>query len=147
MEAAYVSAIAALGGSAIGGLTSLAASWVTHHIQFTDRGHAESRSSRASLYWEFIDEASTLYADAYQREEPDLSKLVKLYALLNRMQILSSPPVVAKADRTARAVIATYLSPNKTFEELAGLVEQDADNPLRDFSIACREELRSGYRG
>ena len=143
MDPAYVSAIAALGGSAIGALTSLVASWMTHHVQFTEKGRAEDRSARAGLYSEFIEEASKLYADAYQRGEPDLANLVKLYALLNRMQIFSSPGVIEKADRTTRAIIATYLSANKTFEELAKLVEEDAENPLRDFSIACREELRS----
>ena len=143
MDAAYTPAIAALGGSVIGGFTSLLASWLNHHVQFTDTGRAETRNVRAALYWEFIDEASKLYADAYQRDEADLAKLVKVYALMNRRQILSSPAVIAMADRTTRAILATYLSPSKTFEELARMVEEDAENPMRDFSVACREELRS----
>ena len=34
MDPAYFSAFAALAGSTIGGLTSLATSWLTQHVQF-----------------------------------------------------------------------------------------------------------------
>ncbi len=34
MDAAYISALAALTGTAIGGLTSFATSWTTQHAQF-----------------------------------------------------------------------------------------------------------------
>lgn len=123
------------------------ASWMTHRVQSADKNRTESRNARASLYWEFIEEASKLYADAFQREEGDLAKLVRLYALLNRMQIVSSPDVIAKADRTARAIVATYLSPNLTFAEVGRLADADAENPLRDFSVACRRELHGGRDG
>jgi hypothetical protein len=35
MDTAYISAFAALAGSAIGGLTSLTASWLTQRVQFS----------------------------------------------------------------------------------------------------------------
>ena len=141
METAYVSALAAIGGSAIGGLTSLAASWVTHHTQFTEKLLTESRNRRVEIYRAFIVEASKLYADAYQHEEGDLSNLVNLYALSSEMRILSSPAVVESAERTMRAILETYLAPNKTFKEVIQALGGDAANPMRDFSNSCREEL------
>jgi len=63
------------------------------------------------------------------------------------MQIISSPCVVEKANGTIRAILQTYLSPNKTFEELAKLIGEDAENPLREFSVACRGELQSRHNG
>jgi hypothetical protein len=142
MEAASISAFAALAGSAIGGLTSLAASWLSHHVQFTAERRANNRSRRTELYKSFIEEASRLYADAYEHDTADASKLVNLYALISRMRILSSPGVIESADRVARVIIQTYLSPNKTFSNITEVLDNDAMNPLRAFGEACREELQ-----
>jgi hypothetical protein len=142
METAYISAIAALGGSAIGGLTSLMASWVTHHVQFVEKDRTASQERRVTLYRAFIGEASKVYADAHQHQEADLLMLVNLYALVNEMRILSSSPVIASADGTMRAIIETYLAPNKTFREIAQTLDHESTSPLRDFSTACREELQ-----
>lgn len=145
MDAAYLSALAALAGSTIGGLTSLTASWLTHHVQFSAEQRAASRSIRVELYKNFIEEASRRYADAYEHEAADVSNLVTLYALVSRMRVLSSPAVVASADHVVRTIIETYLAPNKTFRDVAEIVEKKSSlDPLREFSDACREELRGG---
>jgi len=60
MDAAYLSALAALAGSTIGGLTSLTASWLTQHVQFLAQQRAGSLSRREELYKDFIEEASRL---------------------------------------------------------------------------------------
>jgi len=39
-------------------------------------------------------------------------------------------------------IIETYLSPNKTFRDLPEFLNNDTMDPLREFSTACREELR-----
>jgi hypothetical protein len=144
MDPAYVSALAALAGSAIGGFTSLAASWLTHHVQFSAQERTASRARREELYKDFIEEASRRYADAYVHETSDVSNLVTLYALVSRMRVLSSPAVVASADHVVRMIIETYLAPNKTFRDVTEIVEKDSLNPLREFSDACRQDLRSG---
>jgi hypothetical protein len=142
MDAGYISALAALAGSAIGGLTSLTASWLTQHVQFSAQQRAGSRDRRVELYKNFIDEASKWYADAYEHDQPAVSNLVNLYALISRMRILSSPTVVENADHVVRAIITTYLAPNRTFRDLPAVLDNDTMDPLRDFSNACREELR-----
>ena len=43
METAYVTAFAALAGSVIGGLTSLAASWLSQHVQVRAQQLAQDR--------------------------------------------------------------------------------------------------------
>jgi hypothetical protein len=141
MDSAYLSAIAALAGSAIGGLTSLAASWVTQRVQFNAQQRAGHQSRREDLYKSFIEEASKWYAHAYENDTPEVSNLVNLYALVSRMRILSSPRVVDIADRVVLAIIQTYLEPNKTFREVREVVDNEEMNPLREFSNACRDEL------
>jgi len=141
MDAAYISAFAALAGSAIGGLTSLAASWLTQRVQFSSQQRAVNRSRREELYRNFIEEASRLYADAFAHDKAEVSNLVNLYALVSRMRVLSSPHVVEQADKVVRVIIETYLAPNRTFRDVTEILDNEAMNPLRDFSNACRDEL------
>ncbi len=141
MDAAYVSALAALAGSIIGGLTSLTASWLTQHVQVRAQRVAQDLTRREALYKDFIDEASRLYADAYEHDRAEVSNLVNLYALVSRMRIVSSLAVVEHADNVARVILETYRAPNKTWQDVSEILNNSAMNPLREFSTACREEL------
>ena len=77
--------------------------------------------------------------------EPQTQELVALYAMISRMRILSSPTIVASADKIMRTTIDTYFAPNKTIRELHDeLVKSgSAFDPLKDFSEMAREELRA----
>ena len=82
------------------------------------------------------------YADGFVHDVPKVSNLVNLYALVSRMRVRSSPSGVENADKVVLAIIETYLEPNRGFRDLKDILDNDAMNPLRDFSNACREELR-----
>ena len=142
MNAAYLSALAALIGSAIGGFTSLATTWLTQRGQAKMRQRTLDRVQRETLFAQFIEEASALYADAFEHESTDVSKLSKLYAMISRMRLLSSPSVIEHAEKVSHMVIDTYLAPNKTFRDIVELRKNGALDPLKQFSDACREELR-----
>ena len=142
MDAAYVSAFAALAGAAIGGLTSFATSWLTQRAQARVQQLAHKLTRREELYKDFIEEASKSYVDSLVHETPDVSQLVKLYSLISMMRALSPTTIVENADKVARMIVNTYLTPNKTFPELRDMVNSGAIDPLRDFSEACREELQ-----
>jgi hypothetical protein len=141
MDSAYVPALAAFGGSAVGGLTSLAATWLTQRRKDSARRLTQEKTRRQKLYKQFIDEASKLYADALVHDKSEVSALVDMYALIGSMRILSSDAVIAKAEAVARMIIDTYFSPNKTFPELRQLMDNHPMDPLREFSEVCREEL------
>ena len=141
MDSAYVPALAAFGGSAVGGLTSLAANWLTQRRKDSARRLTQEKTRRQKLYKQFIDEASKLYADALVHDKSEVSALVGMYALIGRMRILSGDAVIAKAEAVARMIIDTYFSPNKTFPELRQLMDNHPMDPLREFSEVCREEL------
>jgi len=147
MNPAYVTAVAALAGSAVGGLTSLAASWLTQRAQARAQQLAHDVGRREVLYKNFIEEASKSYADAIQHNEIDGAKLVRLYAVVSRMRVLSSQQVVERADTVMRMIMETYAAPNKTIRDVADTVNRGGLDPLRDFSSACREELRTAVGG
>ena len=95
------------------------------------------------MYADFIEESAQLYADALEHDKAEFIKLVKLYALIGKMQLLSSPKIIEMAESIAHTILETYRGPKKTFNELEGLVSSDAVAPLRAFSEACRNELRT----
>jgi len=145
MNAAYLSALAALAGSAIGGLTSFLSSWVSQNAQLKARLFIRERMRRQKLYRDFVEEGSTLYIDALTHDTADLTKMIPLYALISRMRILSSPPIIEEAEKVARKIVATYPEPNKTLKDLRHTTNDHASDPLRAFSEACRAELRGDW--
>lgn len=145
VDVAYISAFAALAGSALGGLTSLGTSWLTHRAQALTEHRVRDKSRRQKLYRAFIEEASRLYGDALSREQSEVTALVGIYAKISRMRVISSEPVIVAAESMARAIVETYLGPNRTIADLRTMINSDLD-PLKGFSEACRQELLSqGY--
>jgi len=141
MDPAYVTALAALAGSAIGGMTSFCSSWLGQSAQFRTQLLLSDKGRKQELYRDFVDEASNLYIDALTHDTPDLSKAIRLYALINRMRVLSSHKVIEEAHKVARLIVDSYTEPNKSFKEIRAMVGQHALDPLHAFSEACREEL------
>ena len=138
----YLPALAALAGSAVGGVTSLVAAWLTQRRQDHASRIAQDRARRQKVYGKFIDEASKLYADALVHDKAEAEALVSVYALISRMRVVSSAAVIEKAEAVVRASLDTYFAPNKTFPELRQLMNsQPISEPLRAFSEECRKEL------
>ena len=107
MDTAYISAIAALSGSVIGGLTSLAASWLSQSAQARAQQVIQDKSRRQDLYKVFIEDASRLYGEALMTDKAEISNLVGLYAMVSRMRILSASPVPRQGNSGADAVDQT----------------------------------------
>ena len=143
MNPVYLSALAASAGSAIGSLTSLASAWLAQHSQDRARRFSQDKVRRQKLYKQFIDEASKLYADALVHDQAEVSALVSVYALINRVRVLSRSDVGEKAEAVVRTIVETYFAPNKTFPELRELMNSHAIDPLRAFSEICRDELQA----
>ena len=143
MEAAYISALAALAGTAIGGLTSFATSWTTQQAEARAQRLAAERDARAALFGRFLDEAAKLYSDALQNRRDDITAMISIYALTNRIRLTSSLQVVEAADTACRIIVDRYLAPNMTLEEMRESWTDRHVDPLRDFSEACRQELRT----
>jgi hypothetical protein len=141
MEPATISALAALAGATIGGVTSFAATWLTQRTQARVQELTHSLTVREQLYKAFIKEASKLYADALVHEISDISNLVELYAMISEMRVISARNTVEGADKVARLIVNTYRAPNKTLPELEDMVNRGAIDVLQTFSEAARQEF------
>jgi hypothetical protein len=141
MNSSLISALAALIGASIGGLASVIASWLLHQRQVRAQWVEQEAIRRRELYKEFIEDASKCYVDALQHDTGDIPSLVALHAKISQMRILSSPTVMASAEKVQKKILDTYLEPDKSFPELRELVRINGVDLLREFSEACREEF------
>jgi hypothetical protein len=140
--AAYMSAFAALVGTFVGGITSIATTWIGQQRQTKEQRRARQKAEMQALYKLFIQDASKLYVDALEHNTTEITKPVGIYATLNRMRVLSSPKVIAESDNALRMIIDTYARENTTFSGVRQSISHCFPDPLRAFSEACHEELK-----
>ena len=129
-------------GTAVGSLAPVLSNYVLQR-SVTQRDLLNRQlGQREVLHSDFIKEASRLYADAMIYELDDLNALVSLYALVSRIRLLASEPIVRAAEDFVKRIVQHYGDPNLTVEQMrTGALSQKAD-PLDVFSSACRKELR-----
>lgn len=144
MDIAYLSALSALAGSVVGGLTSGITTWLAQRGQARAARLVREMTMRDELYKDFIVAASKAYGDAIVSNEAHIEDLVALYAMVSRMRVQSMPRTIECAEKVMLLTIDTYLAPNKTIRERYELLKSGAEiDPLKDFSFAAREELRT----
>ena len=141
IDSGYITALAALGGAAVGGLTSFATSWTTLRTQMKAQRSDSSKSKRQKLYKAFIDDAAKIYGDALIHDKLETTGLIDLHALVSRMRIVSSGPVIETAVNVVKVITETYSQPNKSPEEIEAMVSNGSVDILRSFSEACRDEF------
>jgi hypothetical protein len=141
MDTAYISALAALGGSAVGALASFMTTWLTLNSQERASRSAREISRRENLYGEFIDEASKLYTDSLMNRPNEPPKFVRIYAIANKLRLFASTDVLSKVEELMVQLIQTYESPEKDFHWVAKAKDPREMDVLRPFSEACRREL------
>ena len=141
MDASIISALAALTGAAVGGLTSGMAAWLNHRSQVRVEWALHEKSRRQTLYRDFIEDAAKCYIDALQHDKADIPGLVSLYAKLSSMRAVSSKNVVQHADDVVRKILDCYLEPDKSFVELREMALDGTIDLLRGFSEVCRDEF------
>jgi hypothetical protein len=138
---ATLSALAALAGSAIGGLASFTTTWLTQHYQSRIQRQSQENARRERLFSDFIIQASKLYADAMTHDLVDVSTLVPLYALKAQLGLFASKATIERADGVLRLIMEIYHSPNTDFRDPKAAQTRNIDI-LQAFTEACRAELR-----
>jgi len=144
MNGAGISALAAIGGSALGGLTPLISNYLIQRSLTEREMLSRELNLRQSLYAEFIQFGTKLYASARTKQLDDVDDTVALYALVSRMRLFASLPVIEAAEKFAAEVMKRYGEKNLSIEDLKSVaLAPDHFDPLYDFSSRCREELRT----
>jgi hypothetical protein len=130
-------------GSLVGGSASVVTTWISQRtLSRRDfvRGEIQKRET---LYGEFIAECAKLIMDAFVHTLEKPEKLLTIYALINRIRLCGSRPVLVEAERLLGRITDQYFAKNLTFDELRALAHSDSADPLKAFGEACRTELKS----
>ena len=108
MDSAIVSAMAGVLGSLVGGSAAVGTAWVTQRTVSQRELIQEEMRKRETLYGEFIAECAKLLVHAFTHtlDKPDI--LLPLYALINRIRLSASQPVLAEAERLLRRITEQY---------------------------------------
>jgi hypothetical protein len=103
---------------------------------------------RQNLYAEFIQFGTTLYVSATTKEPRDenFDDLVKLYALVGRIRLYASAPVIEAAQDFAPLVTEKYGRAAISIEDLRSATLKPHLDPLHGFSVQCRQELEEIFR-
>jgi hypothetical protein len=137
---------AAIGGSLVGAAGSIIGTWISARHQDRRDFLGKLITRREALYSDFIGESARLLVDAMQRNAADLQTLLPIYALLSRIRLSSSKPVLQTAEEVLKTLLSTYSEPNITAEQIEHQAVDGHQDPLRKFSDICRAELDSLQR-
>ena len=142
MEQSIISGLSAVLGSLVGGASTIATALFTHRAQSRRESVTAEIRRREVVYTEFINECSKLAIDALNHTLENPETLMNAYALLNRIRLTSSDSVVDAADQTIKNIVEQYFQPILSIEELHKMEASGHLDPLKEFSVCCKLELR-----
>lgn len=142
MNPAIISALAALGGSSVGALTPVLSNFILERSITRRELLNRQIDQRETLYSDFINEASRIYARSVTRNLEGTDELVSLYALVSRIRLMATEPVVHEAETFVKLIVTRFGEPNLTIEQIHSAALSNKGEPLDRFSVACRTELQ-----
>jgi hypothetical protein len=145
MDNTLTSVLAALGGSVIGASTPVLSNFVLQRSltqrELTNREIAQ----REELYSEFIRQGTSCYAKALAQSLENIDEIVAMYALVNRIRLFASASVLEASEAFVKRLVEKFGEKNMSLDQIKLVaLEQHAD-PLNDFALKCRAELREVY--
>jgi len=142
MGTATISAVSALTGSGIGALASVTTSWLTQHFQSREKRLNQEASRRERVFVSFVDQASQTYAHGMVQEGlDDPSRLVPLYATINKLRLFATRDTVRAAETVLEGIVQAYHAPGTVLKPQDANVA--AHDILRTFAELCRAELKA----
>jgi hypothetical protein len=145
MDSTLTSVLAALSGSVIGASTPVLSNFVLQRSvaqrELTNREIAQ----REELYSEFIRQGTVCYAKALSQNLQNIDEIVAMYALVNRIRLFASRSVLDAAEAFVRKLVGTYSEKNMTIEQIESAVLDQHADPMSEFALKCRAELREVY--
>jgi len=68
-----------------------------------------------------------------------------MYALVNRIRLFASESALEAAEAFVRKLVSKYNEHNMSIEEIKTVALEQHVDPLNDFALKCRSELRHVY--
>ena len=97
MDAAIITAVAAVSGSVVGGLASFATTFVSQRNQAHRDFLSRDVAHREELYAQFIKETTNLYVDSLDKPLTNPTALIGMYSLVGRIRLTAGNKVLLAA--------------------------------------------------
>lgn len=143
MDVTLLTAFSGVLGALVGGSATFATTWVSQKMLGRRGFVQEELRKREALYGEFIGECARLFVDAFTHSLEKPETLLPMYALINRIRLVASQPVLDQAEALLRRVTDQYFAANLTVEEMRRIALSETADPLKEFGEACRLEIHS----
>ena len=140
MDTTLIAALAALGGSVVGGTATFLTTWLNQRLQGRKERLFKELDRREDLYGQFNRLASELLLDSIDHHLDEPAKLAEIMPLLGSIRLASSDRVLFTADAVMTELLASYARPPQDWRELITAPYVDFVNPLIAFAEACRSE-------
>lgn len=145
--------LAAIMGALVGGLASLASTWVSERTRHKRDLLQREITKRETSYSDFIQQASKLYVasathnvnDDDAQLESELEGAVSLYGIASRIRLFASDRVIKEAEAVLDLILIQFGAENISVEQLREKKLNERD-PLKAFSVSCRGELQDLQR-
>lgn len=145
--------LAAIMGALVGGLASLASTWVSERTRHKRDLLQREITKRETSYSDFIQQASKLYVasathnvnDDDENLESELEGAVTLYGIASRIRLFGSDRVIKEAEAVLDLILIQFGAENISVEQLRERKLNERD-PLKAFSVSCRRELQDLQR-
>jgi hypothetical protein len=145
MDSTLTGILAALGGSIIGATTPVLSNFVLQRSvaqrELTNREIAQ----REELYSEFIRQGTACYAKALAQSLDRIDEIVAMYALVNRIRLFASESVLQAAEVFVKKLVEKFGEKNMSIDQIKSVALEQHVDPLNDFALKCRSELRTVY--
>jgi hypothetical protein len=142
MDAAIITAVAAVSGSIVGGLASFATTYFTQRNQAHRDFLSRDVAHREELYGQFIKEATNLYIDSLDKTLENPTALIGMYSLVGRIRLTAGDKVLLAAEKVMETIVDSYNRPPIKFEDVYKLWREEHVDPLKEFTEACRTERK-----
>jgi hypothetical protein len=145
MDAALITAAAAVAGSLVGGLTSFATTYLSQRHQDLRERVSRELSRREKIYTRFNGLAVDLMFDAVDHSLDEPAKLAGIMMLIGRIRLSSSERVLSAAENLLGELLASYQKPAIDRRDVVKAPDEFA-KPLKTFTQACRIEREEMLR-
>ena len=153
MDGGLSNGLAAIMGALVGGLASLASTWVSERSRHKRDLLQREITKRETTYSDFINNASKLYVasathnlnDDDANLESELEGAVSLYGIASRIRLFASDRVIKEAEAVLDLILIQFGAENISVQELRAKKLNERD-PLKAFSVSCRRELNDLQR-
>jgi hypothetical protein len=141
-----VTCSAVLAGTVLGGLTCACAIYFMQRRQLQASRIMSELSRREDVYSRFIEQASEICLDAVETpHEP--GNLISLSALVGRIRLASTQPVLEAAEGVMDFLLETCQSPAAEVRDFIDKAPREFMTPLTVFTAACRVERERMLKG